>query len=132
MQCTGRATQRLPLSPLDITTLFFVPNSLAVYGLWWEKPADVQVPTSICIDDRTDEESRELLGKDALKWNGALSSLGGKDINELHSLFNNSDLPSGVVAGSASNAVTAVTMIDGALHCLAWNHDLPTQVERIL
>ena len=132
VQCIGRAKQHLPLSTLELTTLVFVMNSLLVYTLWWYKPTDVEVPTIVCIDGKTDKELRELIGQGALLWDGFFTGKGEEDIIEVHRVYNDSDLPPGVVDGPAVYCITAVTMAYGALHCAAWNFDFPTAVERTM
>lgn len=132
VQCIGRAEQHLPISTLELTTLVFVMNSLLVYALWWYKPTDVEVPTVLCIEDKTEEELRDLIGRDALLWDGFFTGKGEEDIIQAQRIYNDSDLPPGVVDGPAVYFITAVTMAYGALHCAAWNFHFPTALERTL
>ncbi|KXN89069.1 hypothetical protein AN958_06338 [Leucoagaricus sp. SymC.cos] len=44
-QCTGRASMRLPLAELEVSTLAFaVLNAYVYFFLWWSKPQGVLVP----------------------------------------------------------------------------------------
>jgi hypothetical protein len=44
LQCIARRFQGLPITELEILTLAFAALNFATYGLWWNKPLDVQVP----------------------------------------------------------------------------------------
>ena len=49
IQCAARAIQGLPITPLELSTVVYVPNSIFVTYLWWHKPYDVQEPTRLII-----------------------------------------------------------------------------------
>jgi hypothetical protein len=46
-QCVARAIQHLPITPLEISTLAYVPFVLLVLWFWWDKPYNIDVPTLI-------------------------------------------------------------------------------------
>ncbi|KAA6410255.1 MAG: hypothetical protein FRX48_05676 [Lasallia pustulata] len=129
VQSIARAKQHLPLTTLELTTLGFVANSLVVFYIWWEKPTDVQVPTVLRMENKTDEALRQLFGEDNLKWDGIARN---EDIIQLQRVYNDSDLPSGTSIGAIINGIGAVIVSYGALHCAAWNFSFPTTAERTL
>ena len=47
LQCLARKTEGLPLVELEIVTLAYVIASFVIYGLWWNKPLDVQCPVPV-------------------------------------------------------------------------------------
>jgi hypothetical protein len=47
LQCIARATQRLPVSLLEIFSLEFVFSTMMTYFFWLRKPRQVKVPTTI-------------------------------------------------------------------------------------
>ena len=51
IQCITRMALHLPISLLELTTFVHALCTLVVYGLWWEKPLDIEVPTVIPIED---------------------------------------------------------------------------------
>ena len=129
IQCIGRTIQHLPISALELTTTVFVLNALLVYYLWWNKPLDVQVPTVVHVESKTDEELHEWIGTENSKRTGIFTSK--KDVITVDRVFNDSDFESGDYFG-AVHAMAAITMLYGVLHCLAWNFCFPTVVERTL
>jgi hypothetical protein len=44
LQCVARAVQHLPLTDLELVTLAFASLNFVIYGIWWDKPIDVQEP----------------------------------------------------------------------------------------
>ena len=42
LQCVARASQRLALTELELATAAFAVLNIIIYGLWWNKPLDVQ------------------------------------------------------------------------------------------
>ena len=129
VQCIGRKVQHLPISALELTTTVFILNALLVYSLWWNKPLNVQVPIVVCVESKTDEELHAWIGMENSKRTGIFTSK--KDVITVDRVFNASDFESGDYFG-AIHAIAVITMLYGALHCLAWNFSFPTAVERTL
>ncbi|CAA7268754.1 unnamed protein product [Cyclocybe aegerita] len=42
LQCIARGVQKLPLTELEVVTLALASLNALIYGLWWNKPLDVQ------------------------------------------------------------------------------------------
>ena len=55
LQCIGRAIQHLPITTLEIATLGVAIPSVATFALWFCKPADIEVPTFVPVDETTVE-----------------------------------------------------------------------------
>lgn len=55
LQCIARAIQQLPITPLEIATVGFAIPSFATFILWFNKPADIEVPTMLPVDDNVDD-----------------------------------------------------------------------------
>ncbi|KAI9771424.1 MAG: hypothetical protein M1840_002044 [Geoglossum simile] len=47
VQCLGRKLQGLPITLLELNTVVHVLTAIFMYGLWWNKPADVYQPSVI-------------------------------------------------------------------------------------
>lgn len=127
VQCIGRAYQDLPLSTLELTTTVFVGNALVLYALWSYKLLDVQIPTVISIEHKSDEELRQWIGKEWLVPAGKLGI--ARETIERSRVYNDHDTEKKI---GALCVVAALTMLYGALHCAAWNFSFPTVVERNL
>lgn len=68
-QCVARAIQGLPISLLELGTVGFAIPSLATFGLWFNKPNNIDTPNVVRID-LTLLELLEKLGKDtSYHWN---------------------------------------------------------------
>ncbi|CAA7268758.1 unnamed protein product [Cyclocybe aegerita] len=50
-QCIARATQKLPLTEMEVVTLGLAVLNVIVYILWWEKPLDIQRPFAVHFKD---------------------------------------------------------------------------------
>jgi hypothetical protein len=49
IQCGARLAQHLPLTTLEISTLAYVPCTILIYYLWWDKPYEINTPTYLNI-----------------------------------------------------------------------------------
>lgn len=49
-ECIGRAVQKLPISPLELSTCGIILCTVAVYFFWLYKPLNVIAPTTIILD----------------------------------------------------------------------------------
>lgn len=47
LQCIARRVQHLPITELELVTLAFAALNFVTYGLWWNKPLDVQCPLRV-------------------------------------------------------------------------------------
>jgi hypothetical protein len=70
IQSVARLIQHLPLTTLELGTLAYVPCSLLIYYLWWDKPYEINVPTSLRLDP-------QVLSEDC----GSISSLSAERIS---------------------------------------------------
>ena len=50
IQCLARLVQNLPLSLLEVNTAVHALAALTVYLFWWQKPLDIEQPTSLLVD----------------------------------------------------------------------------------
>ncbi|KAJ6523047.1 hypothetical protein B0H19DRAFT_1202211 [Mycena capillaripes] len=140
--CIARATQRLPVTELEIATLAFAVVNIFIWLLWWGKPLDVQDP--IMLGTPEDEVAavaarwrsppwrspgdpiraaklsvrfRSMLGDPSSKYDPFLS-------NSVPSFFTYKEharIPS--VVASFFGAIF------GAIHCAAWNSHFPSADE---
>lgn len=67
MQAIARATQALPVTPLEIAVLGFAIPSLATFAFWYSKPVDIECPSEIKID-LTTEQLLEKLSPKVYSW----------------------------------------------------------------
>jgi hypothetical protein len=55
LQCIARQVEHLPLTELELVTLAFAALNFVTYGLWWNKPLNVQCPVRVPVKRRTGE-----------------------------------------------------------------------------
>ncbi|KAG6997845.1 hypothetical protein G7Y79_00037g073630 [Physcia stellaris] len=67
LQCMGRKIQNLPITALEIATLGFAIPSVATLLLWFYKPADIEVPSFIRLNEST-AELLERISPVAYSW----------------------------------------------------------------
>jgi hypothetical protein len=58
LQCIARRIEHLPLTELELVTLAFAALNFVTYGLWWNKPLNVQCPFRVPVKRRTGEGSK--------------------------------------------------------------------------
>lgn len=69
----ARAAYKLPITPLEIATLAFIFCAFISYGLWWQKPKDMNAPIVIYLPYNHDSnkmapELQYLLTEDREGW----------------------------------------------------------------
>ncbi len=47
VQCIARTVQGLEATPLEISTIAYIPISLLSYGFWWCEPFNVRYPIAV-------------------------------------------------------------------------------------
>ena len=52
LQCIARQIEHLPLTELELVTLAFAALNFVTYGLWWNKPLNVQCPFRVPMKQR--------------------------------------------------------------------------------
>ena len=55
LQCIARRIEHLPLTELELVTLAFAALNFVTYGLWWNKPLNVQCPVRVPVKRQTGE-----------------------------------------------------------------------------
>jgi hypothetical protein len=159
VQLISRKILDLPSTKLEITALSFALCSLLTYALWFGKPKDVQIPTYISLDCRRDGPvdhgapdihiARELkpalledtggsffrvtLLLDKLQYGeDKLDRTIPNDHFSRDSLLrkHNSWALTGLHRDDIGFIIGAVIL--GACHCIAWNFEYPTPIERTL
>lgn len=136
LQVLIRGIQGLTLTKLELTTLGHTILSVLIYWCWWNKPRNVRFPFDVypIRKQPSSSQSRRWLGT-------AEKSLVFKE----HSVRQR--LPMRVRLGIYLNAVTTtrhlvsweatvliicgiiIGAMFGAVHCLAWYGDFPTEIE---
>ena len=61
LQCIARRIERLPTTELELVTLAFAALNFMTYGLWWNKPLNVQCP--VCVRRKGETEGRKCAGE---------------------------------------------------------------------
>ncbi|KAI0096580.1 hypothetical protein GGR51DRAFT_543126 [Nemania sp. FL0031] len=120
IQCIGRTSMNLPVSLLEIHVLAYVVCALIVYGLWFQKPLDVALPTEVDSDLLNDVPA-EYFAEDS-------SEKGFYSFNQVSS--------SEIARGEApSDTYISLIVIYGgyfaycAIHLAAWRYHFPTETE---
>ena len=121
-QCMFRLAQGLSISLLELNTFVHSLCALLIYGLWWDKPLDILVPTVLSegftVLARNDTflfKSHPSLEIDRIRnWPET-------DLNS----YNKSDRV-------VFSAFTLAGLLYGGFHLLAWNAPFVSSVERTL
>ncbi|KAJ7151317.1 hypothetical protein C8R43DRAFT_886872 [Mycena crocata] len=154
-QCIARVHQRLPVSELEVTTLAFAVVNIFIYGLWWEKPLDVQRPILVGPKQEVPtaapvlaDLNSSLLGSngekpphvDAKPWRGSFwDGLGGAlsgDYGNDYKPTSFTSVPSFWSRADMRDKFNHAFLIEclvgalfGGIHCAVWNGDFPSTTE---
>jgi hypothetical protein len=133
-QFLGRLISIIPVSPLECFTLAYVVCALFMYGLWWDKPFDVQTPLSIYSDPLLAAEQK-------LELKYSLSQCFTKT-SKPYSFFdmvgtigerNDREWSERVSDERITQIVLVIsTVLFGSCHLLGWNYPFPTTSETSL
>lgn len=136
IQLVARAADRLAITELEIMTLAYGLMCASLYGLWWNKPYDVQKPILIHTQTKGShlrEQSIPTLSKEIM------SVLLGSWMFELDGvIFGSESLFDDITSLSSwDNMVSLVLFLAsatlfGCIHCIPWNFQFPTPLERLL
>jgi hypothetical protein len=155
VECIARTIQKLPISVLEVATVGFALPSIATYGLWFSKPSDIGVPTTIKLDLTLTELLDTLLCSHNYVWRDT-----PLDALDITNTVNRPSFVSEIVLKSnrwpgrkkyegppqrIRNDVFSlkykkrdqlfvgfIWLAYGAIHTTAWNFEFPTHVERLL
>jgi hypothetical protein len=86
LQCIARRIEHLPLTELELVTLAFAALNFVTYGLWWNKPLNVQCPFRVPVKQRTGEsEGSRGAGESSQNADGGESGedSGGQDTDAM-------------------------------------------------
>lgn len=118
-QCIGRAIQNLPVTPLEIATVAYVPIAALTYIAWWSKPQDIAVPTVIpignldvtSIPDWNQDESANNLGS----WRSVV-------VHRMQANARPTDWHLNLFA-------LVLASVFGGVHLLSWSYPFPSSLE---
>ncbi|TDL15015.1 hypothetical protein BD410DRAFT_809277 [Rickenella mellea] len=144
LQCIARGAEHLAITELELVTLAFAVLNMVTYALWWNKPQNVQCSFSVRISNASsahananvdvgDSKDRSMLARLRRTTREAWSGLDGS------SWMNHTKKVSSFYAGEneserwiASLAGAAIAVVFGALHCIAWPFQFPSEEQEIL
>lgn len=129
-QCIGRGFHGLPISTLEITTLAYVACMMLWMVFWWRKPYDIGLPTSLEIIHWPRGTSKQF---DQMVPEIAFVLYRQVDLLHYPRVHNSpaSDQP-GFVERTGQLVLLLTVLLFGGVHCIAWNFDFPTELERWL
>jgi hypothetical protein len=122
IQLITRLSRRLPTTQLEVVTLAFAVTSITTYALLYNRPKDVQTVREVyAIRYPTPAELTQLTTM------GPQCMLGNRsDISISNSSAHSRTIREHILS------FTAILIVFGGMHLLAWNYEFPTQVERRL
>ena len=135
IQCIGRQCQDLPITPLEIVTIAYAANAFLIYGLWWHKPLDIQVPIKVQSEEVPAQVSRINNNNVPCPSDSGFQVLKSRlrvqacivEAIENFTLRLYSGVGDMGVTGMASAAAVAL----GAIHIAAWNGDFVSPIEEL-
>ncbi|KIM26216.1 hypothetical protein M408DRAFT_73118, partial [Serendipita vermifera MAFF 305830] len=144
VQCITRGTQQLPITELEVVTLAYAMLNFFIYGIWWDKPQNVECPirvykTSTAGHEESGEAAQDWESNGALRWIQTVTAYvtGAQDLYV--SMSKRSSVPmfwSGRIEsnllGQAGLGPSILGAAFGAIHCVAWLSDLPSRPELVL
>ena len=133
-QCIGRGIQGLPVSTLEITTMAYVACMLPSMLFWWSKPYGIVTPTPLDIAHWPPGSSEQL---DKLASEDLWVLYRQMSLTRYPRVINSIALDSHWVTRDLSRSPNWVVLaftaaLFGGVHCIAWNFEFPTVVERWL
>ena len=140
VQLATRKARGLPCAQLEIAVLGFAICTIATYLLWLKKPKDVKVATPIFATGDFDGQRSRLVhltrpGFFENVLHGKTSKLPAATIpndayNKEAIVFSGGDVPWNLNYADVGFMLGAVVF--GACHCIAWDFEFPTAIERII
>jgi hypothetical protein len=141
VQSAARAIQGLAVSTLEISTICYIPCTVATYYFWWHKPYDVSSVVLLNAADTSRpvafelELQRELLSRGS---NNSENSFLRTPIAifkvflevYLHESRYADRRKSQTERWSYGNLLSLTSLAFGGLHCMAWNFDFASLWEK--
>ena len=142
IQCITRATQGIPVTELELTTLGHTAFICFIYFFWWNKPLGVVYPLTLRAKPRTDASGKfKTEGRAGAEVKG-----GGANSVKVQSLswriqFGGYLYKDNILEFRYESAMsdflrlTFILLVAGtfgAIHCLGWNSDFPSRVEQTI
>ena len=144
-QCIARYIEKLPTSQLEIMTLAYTSITVFMYGFWWLKPRNITCPIRVAVVEppqREPDERWTLFGASRVIWTLA----GWQDLLMSREMvwesrrhipaFYGGTVSTGrsvELADCTSDVIgLVVTVLFGAIHCLAWSAAFPSVKQRFL
>ena len=131
----ARKVRHFATSQLEIVTLAFAVLAILIYAACWDKPQNVEEATLVTVRmDESDSCHADLVA--ALQKNQLtplFSGWLGMEINQ--DRVPNDDIngpDSGISLIITTLGMSAVALLFGGLHCLAWNFEFPSEPERLI
>ncbi|ORY16123.1 hypothetical protein BCR34DRAFT_476852 [Clohesyomyces aquaticus] len=130
VQCINRLVQGLAISLLELNTFAHALCTLVIYVLWWNKPLDIEEPTSLqgprargatalVLSDSLSASSRFLRTK------GISLALHAKNLPPY--FWGNENKSVSIYA-----SLVLASLSYGAIHMAAWNAPFPSHIQQLL
>ncbi|KAJ7899737.1 hypothetical protein B0H13DRAFT_2336891 [Mycena leptocephala] len=147
IQCIARTYQHLPITLLETVTVAFCSINALAWGLWWEKPLDVEEPIVVGPQEVSDGEAQPNLADGprekssaggAKLWRGAMEEInavltGRYDTYEptsstsVPAFWSRTRRSPGTAASFFMECVIGAYF--GTIHFTAWKADFPSAYE---
>ncbi|KAF2478033.1 uncharacterized protein BDR25DRAFT_151913, partial [Lindgomyces ingoldianus] len=124
VQSIARCIQHLPLTTLEISTLAYIPCAAIVFGLWWNKPYDVSVPTIIDMATYASPHYRAVETEQYTIIPATYQTYG------MARQFRDAVVSSLVPIGFGGWVSVVVFFLVGSIHLAAWNFSFPSPFEK--
>lgn len=115
-----RKIRSLSTSPLEVFTLAFAVIAMATYLAQWDKPKCINVPTIVHLERMSDDPDKAKVIDEGLM--GAVD----RNNNPWAWVDNIDNIKKADLIFGLSFAIF------GGLHCLSWNFNFPSTVERVM
>ncbi|KAI9766462.1 MAG: hypothetical protein M1840_006569 [Geoglossum simile] len=133
IQCTGRRIQGLPITPLEVAAVAYAANCFLLYGLWWKKPLDIEVPFEITCEVETTKKRAGEFSNPIFVPSYPFHEFKKRVQETRFGALKARTLDPGGDTFMASAVLTGIsTMVFGVIHLAAWNSDFASPIEKTL
>ncbi|KAF4569879.1 hypothetical protein EYR40_008860 [Pleurotus pulmonarius] len=133
VQLLIRAIERLAVTELEVMTLAYALMCAFLYGFWWNKPYDVHKPILTGTTDQLEvaESPRRSMSLTSLLDGDWIMYLHGTIVEDTRLDYLSEVAPDRNGRIAIVISIISATLF-GSIHCIAWNFQFPTPIERII
>ncbi|KAF9008032.1 hypothetical protein BDQ17DRAFT_1237362 [Cyathus striatus] len=141
-QCIARLVQGVTLAQLDVTTLAIISCTFILSIIWWHKPFNVRQPVFLEKSSIENMEHKEYISQVLADEHNKASHENDHSPDNINDAETDSSMskllfkiPASISTDNAlivGSPVIINEVVLGLVHCIAWDSDFPSTVEKTL